>query len=186
MAVLKLNPSEPFWSGITRIQRNAGETQQQFDATKDQATFQVDGDSYTLNLDGKIDDVVLKGVRPYYEGEHLITDIRELKDQAGALRETCLKSEDILTNAEVDLGTGNPWYCFPQKDPNTHKTYGYELISGPGPQKLSVRLEENGIVDVAVSTEDRQRDLGHSMRAKIGPDGSCDPFLEGVTWKLAR
>jgi len=186
MSVVKLTPDAPFWSGITRIQRKESETQEQFDATKDQATFQVGQDTHTLTLDGKVDDIILQGLNPYYQSDRLITDIRQLSGKATELREACLKSEDAFANAEVDLGTGNNWYCFPQKDSQTHQTYGYELISGPGPQTLSVRLEDNGVVDVCVSSKDEVRDLGHSMRAKITPDGSCEPTLEGVSWQLAR
>lgn len=184
MSVLKMTPDAPFWSGITRIQRKAGETQEQFEATKDQATFQVGQDTHTLQLDGKVDDIVLQGLNPCY-GDKLITDIRELASHGPALREACLKSEDVFANAEIDLGTGNNWYVFPQKD-SQHKTYGYELVNGPGPQTLSVRLEDHGVIDLCVSSQDHGRELRHSMRAKIGPEGSCEPTLEGVSWKLAR
>ena len=186
MSVVKLNPEAPFW-GITRIQRNAAETQEQFDSTKDQATFQIGQDTHTLTLDGKIDDAILQGLNPDYTGsDRLITDIRQLSGKASDLREACLKSEDVFANAEVDLGTGNNWFCFPQKDSQTQQTYGYELVCGPGPQTVSVRLEDNGVVDVCVSSKDNARDLHHSMRAKITPDGSCQPTLEGVSWKIAR
>lgn len=184
MSVMKLEPSAPFWSGITRIQRQAGESPEQFEASKERATFQVEGQQHTLTLDGKVDDIVLQGLRPYSTVDRLITDIRELKDKASVLRQACLSSEEDFSNVEVDLGSGSSWWVFPQKDSQTHKTYGYELLNGPGPQTIFVKLEENG-VDVCVTSQDKTRELGHSMRAKIGDEGSCDPFLEGVSWRLA-
>lgn len=184
MSVHKMTPDAPFWSGITRIQRKAGETQEQFDATKDQATFQVGQETHTLQLDGKVDDIVLQGLRPGY-GDTLISDIRQLANHGPAIREACLKSEDVFSNAEVDLGTGSPWYAFPDKD-EKYQTYGYTLVNGPGPQTVSVKLEDNNVVDVCVSSKDNARDLGHSMRAKIGADGTCEPHLEGISWKISQ
>lgn len=184
MSVVKLTPDAPFWSGITRIQRKAGETPEQFEATKGQATFQVGQDTHTLQLDGKVDDIVLQGLKPCY-GDKLIKDLRELSQQGPALREACLKSEAFLSHTEIDLGTGSNWAVFPQKD-SEYKTYGYDLVSGPGPQTLSVRLEENGVIDVCVNSNDKNREVNHSMRAKIGSDGSCEPILEGVSWLLAH
>lgn len=183
MSVVKLCPDAPFYTGITRIQRKAGETQEQFDSTKDQATFQVGSQTHTLQLDGKVEDVIFQGLRAGH-GDTLISDIRQLARHGSALRETCLRSENTFANAEVDLGTGNPWYVFPDKD-DEYKTYGYTLVNGPGPQTISVKLEDNGVVDVCVSSEDKTRDLRHSMRAKIGDDGSCEPHLEGVSWHIA-
>jgi hypothetical protein len=183
--VKNIPPSQPFWTGFTRIEHAKGETQEQFEATKGDATYPVGSDSHVLVLDGKLDEAVASGVHAWSEGERLITDIRELAPKVAAIRDACKKSDDELVTSEVDLGTGYDWVAFPNKDPKTHAFASYDLISGPGPQQISVRFEGEE-TRLWVSTKDKQRDLGHSMSAQIKADGTCEPIGEGVSWQLAR
>ncbi|MGE0490110.1 MAG: hypothetical protein AB7S38_12960 [Vulcanimicrobiota bacterium] len=180
--VVKMGPDQIFKTGFVRIERKPGESNEQFDATKDQAVFPSEGQEHKLELDGKVDDVILKGLNPGY-GQSLITELSELAPHAAKIAAACKASEAFLATAEVDLGTGSSWWVIPSYN-TQHEITSYDLLAGPGPQKLNVRFAEGGL-DVIVSSDDKQRDLGHAMRGLIAADGSVTPTLEGVSWKLA-
>lgn len=180
--VVKIPPREPFWTAITRIDRRAGETQEQFDATRGEATYQVGKDTYTLELDGKLDEEISKGVHAYYHDETLVTDIRSLASKTQAIKDACLESQDFRADPTVDLGTGVDWHVFPNYDTKNQTITSYDLISGPGPQSLNARFTDDGGLDLTVSSEDKKRDLRHSMRATFAADGSCALASEGVIW----
>jgi hypothetical protein len=180
--VVNLPPREPFWTGITRIERKPGESQEQFDSTKEQATYQVGKETHTLVLDGKVDQVIASGLESWY-GDRIVHDIRELAPKAAEIRQACKAAEDFGDLVKVDLGTGNEWFVLPNIDSKTGAVSSYDLISGPGPQRMSAQLKDGG-VDLVVSSSDERRNLRHSMRAMLGDDGSCTPTLEGVSWEL--
>lgn len=183
--VLKSPPSSTFGIGVTRINRGANESQEQFDSTKDTATYQIGRDTHTLVLDGKLDEAILEGVRPYFLGEKIITDIRDLGPGIEGLKRACRESQDYRNDATVDLGTGAEWHAFPNYDLKNQKITSYDFVSGPGPQTLNARFTEDGGLDVVVSSQDKRREVSHSMRAVFSPDGACTPNLEGVTWHMA-
>lgn len=180
--VIKMGPDSIFKLGLVRIERRPGESNEQFEATKDQAVFPSQGQEHQLVLDGKVDDVILKGLHPGY-GERLITRLDELAPHAAKIAEACKASEEFLATPEVDLGTGSNWWVIPSFN-TKHEITSYDLLAGPGPQKVNVRFAEGGL-DVIVSSDDKQRELSHSMRGLIAADGSVTPTLEGVSWKLA-
>lgn len=184
--VRKLIPdANSFKLGMTRIERNPGESQAQFDATKDTATFELSGQTHTLVLDGKLDDVLAQGVHAWHEGESLITDLRHFSGKAEAIAKVCKDSEELGNTAIIDLGTGVEWMALPNYRPDDHTVYGYQLLSGPGPQQINVSLREDGI-NLVVETRDKQRNIHHANRGVIGYDGSVTPNAEGVTWNMAR
>lgn len=180
--VFKMGPDQIFRMGVVRLERRPGESQAQFDATKAQAVFPSDGQEHQLVLDGKVDDVILKGLHPGY-GDRLITELKELAPHAAKIAAACKASEEFLATAEVDLGTGSSWWVIPAYNAQ-HEITSYDLLAGPGPQKLNVRFAEGGL-DVTVSSDDKPRELSHAMRGLIAADGSVTPTLEGVSWKLA-
>ena len=181
--VLNIPPSSPFGTGITRIHRAPAETQEQFDATKGDAVYHIGNESHTLVLDGKLDESIASGISPWY-GDRLLTEVAEIAPSRENLRQACLESHNWSANPTVDLGTGAEWNVFPNKDLKTSAFTSYDLISGPGPQTLNVRFAEGGL-DVSVHSQDKQRDVGHTMRAFIADDGVCTPTVEGVTWHVA-
>lgn len=179
--VVKLSPSNFLGVGITRIDRKPGESQEHFDATKDEATYQVKDHVYTLILDGKVDSEVMDGVRPMY-GEKLISDVGELAPHYSEIAKACKESEDFLATATVDLGTGHDWAVLPKYKSDDHSIYGYDLISGPGPQTIAVYPMNVGM-DMTLSTKNVSKDLGHSVSAKFTAEGLVTPFSEGISWK---
>lgn len=183
--VVKLSPDKSlFGTGITRIDRRPGETQEQFDATKDQATYQIGADTHTLVLDGKIDEALAGGLQPGYN-RRLLSDIRDLAGKTEEILHACKTSEDWRSEGTVDLGTGAEWTAFPNTDPKTHLVTSYDLIEGPGPQEVNVRLLDDGMI-ISVSSKDQKRELGHSMSAHFSADGSCNLVSEGVSWQVAK
>jgi hypothetical protein len=183
--VVNIPPSKPFWTGITFIQHGKGETPEQFESSKDQATFQVGSETHTLVLDGKIDPVIAAEVRPWGAGERVFTDIRELAPKAADIARTCQQSEKAFGEAAVDLGTGGEWTAFPRKDAKTKEVTHYELYSGLCPQKLLVQFAEGGTL-LTVNSENRAKDVHHSMSALITPEGECQVKHESVTWQLTQ
>lgn len=179
--VFKTPPDNFFRTGITRIERKPGESQEQFDATKDQATYQVKDEIHTLILDGKVDGEILDGVRPG-NGDTLLTHVGELAPHYAKIKTACEKSEAFLATEKVDLGTGNDWFILPKYKHDDHSVYGYELISGAGPQTLAVYPIEDGM-DMTLHTRNALKDLRHSVSARITPDGKVTPLAEGVSWK---
>jgi hypothetical protein len=181
--VLKIPPSNPFDTGITRIKREFGETQEEFDATKNDATYQIGRDTYTLVFDGKLDEPIASGIRPRH-GDRILTDVAELVPNRASLRDACLKSQDTLADASVDLGTGGAWHAYPNYDSKTATIASYDLVSKPGSQTLSVKFVDGGL-DVSVHSRDRKREVDHTMRAIIADHGSCTVTVEGVSWQLS-
>lgn len=190
--VRKLLPKSSVFSiGLTTIQRLPKESQQQFDATKGDATYPFKGETHTLILDGKTDDVVFSEL--YKPEENFITDLQQLRGKTEAIVKACKASEDIfgdIQEAEVDLGTRQPWIALPDLDRNA-EVIGHTLYPANSGRShsISVSQSEEG-VRLTVSTETPNRSglsgeetLGHTMAGLFTSDGSIIADYEAIGYQ---
>lgn len=169
--------------GFTRIERSDGETQEQFDAGKGEAGFPVGARAHTLILDGKLDDVFCQGFDDAQET--MITDLRKLSPYLASIRKACAESTDTGKAPSVSLGPAGTFVPIPNFGRRGNHATSFDLLGGRGSQNLNAILNFDGSLDLTVHTQDKQRELSHTMRANFRSDGTCAPKLETAFWHLA-